>query len=246
MCPPFWITDPRILVKDPGAFFPFTQVDSRCTAAALNSFTRFGIYLGVLLAIISWNMRFLWLGAAFAACTVVAWFVMQYQDTVREQFASGQTRAPVLDARTVDGRYVPDALGYVSSDYRRPTLDNPFMNVLLTDLPAGPGSLDSVPSNTAPLAPASNVDSGPGGVGAELDRYFQTQFTSDPTDIFQRSQSQRQWVTMPSSTVPNDQDSFQNWLYRVPGQTCREGNMNACFPDTGPATLPWRELQQFA
>lgn len=239
MCPPFWVTDPRILAADPTAFYPFTAADGQCTSAALNSFTRFGIYLSILLSIVSWNAHFLWVSVLFATFAVVTWFVMQYQDTVREQFAS-LTKSPILDARAVDGNYVPELQG--QTEFRKPTRNNPFMNLLLTDLPAGPGSFESVPATTPALPPASSVSV----VGDELNQYFQTQFASDPTDIYQRSQSQRQWVTMPSTTLPSDQDSFQNWLFRVPGQTCREGNMDACFPVTGPATLVWRELQQFA
>jgi hypothetical protein len=33
---------------------------------------------------------------------------------------------------------------------------------------------------------------------------------------------------MPSTSIPNDRESYQNWLYRTPGKTCKEGNMDAC------------------
>jgi len=81
-------------------------------------------------------------------------------------------------------------------------------------------------------------------VKSELDGYFQTMFASNPGDVFNRTQSQRQWYSMPSTTIPNDQESFQNWLYRVPGQTCKEGNQEACtYYETGPMDYPWRQLK---
>jgi hypothetical protein len=67
-------------------------------------------------------------------------------------------------------------------------------------------------------------------------------FAGDPGDTFNRTQSQRQWVTMPSTTIPNDKESYQNWLYRVEGRTCKEGNMSACNFSTD-NHLPWREMR---
>jgi hypothetical protein len=77
------------------------------------------------------------------------------------------------------------------------------------------------------------------GVKMQLDDFFRTEFTRDPTDVFGRSQSQRQFVAMPASTIPNDAGSFQNWLYKLPGKTCKEGGRESCFPGTDGATIPW-------
>jgi hypothetical protein len=56
-----------------------------------------------------------------------------------------------------------------------------------------------------------------------FDDYFKIQWFSDPTDIFGKTQSQRQFITQPSTSVPNDRKSFQDWLYKIPGKTCKEG-----------------------
>ena len=53
------------------------------------------------------------------------------------------------------------------------------------------------------------------------------------------TQSQRQFVTMPSTSIPNDQGSYMNWLYKIPGKTCKEGGKDACFPGTDGAVVPW-------
>lgn len=107
-----------------------------------------------------------------------------------------------------------------------PTDKNPFMNVLVDELKYNP---------TRPAAASiSNKD-----VKVTLDDFFRVEFTSDPTDVFGRTQSQRQFITMPSTTVPNDQDSYQNWLYRIPGKTCKEGGREACLPGTDGGALPW-------
>jgi hypothetical protein len=107
-----------------------------------------------------------------------------------------------------------------------PTPQNPFMNVTVDEYYYNP---------LRPQAASVQDDD----VKANLDDFFKTEFTRDPTDVFGRSQSQRQFVTMPATTVPNDAGSFQNWLYKLPGKTCKEGGRDSCFPGTDGATVPW-------
>jgi hypothetical protein len=72
-----------------------------------------------------------------------------------------------------------------------------------------------------------------------LDDYFRIHWYSDPTDVFGKNQSQRQFITQPSTTVPNDQGSFADWLYRIPGKTCKEGGRSACLSGSDGGTIPW-------
>ena len=58
--------------------------------------------------------------------------------------------------------------------------------------------------------------------------------------MFGRSQSQREFYTMPSTSIPNDQGSYQDWLYKIPGKTCKEGGREACASGgTSGAVIPW-------
>ena len=229
-CPPIWLDAPSVLWSSAGEFFPFTEHDQRCTAAALNSFTRFGLYLGLTLAAVRMDVRWLLVGVAFAVFSVGAWFMMGARGAVREGFLDGaDTKAPIVDAGKVDGTYVPDVIG--ETGRTEPTAANPFMNVLISEIGDNPYRY-----------PAANVESV--RVKAAMDHYFDTMFAGDPGDTWNRTQSQRQWYTTPSSTVPNDQESFADWLYRVPGQTCKEGNQEVCVFDTGDASLPWREIRR--
>jgi hypothetical protein len=236
-CPPFWLDAPQILWTQASEFFPFTERDQRCTAAALNSFTRFGLYLGLVLAIVRFQPAWLLVGVVFAAFTVGAWFYMNQHGATREGFRETftnknpdvDTDAPIVDPRAVDDAYTPDVIG--SDGRTMPTAANPFMNVLLTEITDNPYR-----------EPAASVSSQ--AVRQELDAYFETMFASDPGDAFQHTQSQRQWVTMPSTTIPNDQGALADWLYRVPGQTCKEGNTAVCNFSAGAESLPWREMRR--
>jgi hypothetical protein len=107
-----------------------------------------------------------------------------------------------------------------------PTARNPFMNVLVDELKYRPKRAMA----------ASVYDP---SVKVALDDFFRTDFHRDPTDVFGKSQSQREFITMPSTSIPNDQGSYQNWLYKIPGKTCKEGGRDACMPGTDGGRIPW-------
>ena len=114
----------------------------------------------------------------------------------------------------------------IGSKVTYPTAKNPFMNVLVDEIKYNPYR-----------SKASSVYDPEVAVG--LEDFFKTQFINDPTDVFGKSQSQRQFYTTPSTTVPNDVDSYQNWLYRIPGKTCKEGGREACLPGTDGGQVTW-------
>jgi hypothetical protein len=135
---------------------------------------------------------------------------------------SKEKRYPLSKAREVY-----DVIGGAApANLMLPTAKNPFMNVLIDEIRYNP---------TRPLA-ASVMDS---SVKVTLEEFFRTDFYSDPTDVFGKTQSQRQFVTMPSTSIPNDVGSYQNWLYKIPGKTCKEGGREACLPGTDGGAVTW-------
>jgi hypothetical protein len=107
-----------------------------------------------------------------------------------------------------------------------PSPRNPFMNVLIDEIKYNPKR-----------AEAKSVEDPV--VKATLDDFFRVNWFSDPTDVFGKSQGQRQFITMPSTTVPNDRESYQNWLYKIPGKTCKEGGRDACVSGSDGSPVPW-------
>jgi hypothetical protein len=120
--------------------------------------------------------------------------------------------------------------GPMLPEYTPPTARNLFMNVLLEEIKYNPGRPQA--------APVNNPE-----VKQTLDDYFRVQWFSDPTDVFGKNQSQRQFVTMPSTTVPNSQGDFANWLYKIPGKTCKEGGREACLAGTDGGPVTWLNMQ---
>lgn len=232
-CPTFWTEDPKILLQDAADFFPFHAKAKQCTTTALNSFTRFGLYLGIVLALLCGSTRYLLLSATIAIVAAATYHGMKSNGVLREGFQTSQQKSPssmlpkfpedgMLEGSDAAEEYVPDVIG--SKDRTKPTGANPFMNVLLTEI------------GDNPLRP-------PAENGEFLKRQFSNVFKdriyNDPGDVFQKTQDQRVWVVQPNTSIPNDQDSFQNWLFRVPGRTCKEGNARACVPATNGGTVAW-------
>ena len=164
---------------------------------------------------------------------------MSGHGSIREGFTDQeilQEEAPIttgpelVDTSQVRDLYIPDVQS--SAARTAPTPANPFMNVLMTEYTDNPYR-----------APAANVEQP--ATRSELDSYFETMFASDPGDTFQRTQSRRQWVSMPSTAIPNDQHSFQNWLFRTAGRTCKEGEGSNCVV-TMDGHIPWREMKPAA
>jgi hypothetical protein len=62
----------------------------------------------------------------------------------------------------------------------------------------------------------------------EIDKYFKEPIYRDVKDIYERDFSQRQFYTLPSTTIPNNQEGFAKWLY-YRGKTCKENNGEQCF-----------------
>ena len=213
-CSPFFADDTSILWREGDDFFPFHARARRCTSVALNSFTRFGVLLGVLLSVLRLDFRYLIISLLFPLLAIGAFYGMKTKDTLREGF---QGKPDVAD------RVVADVIGV--QDRTGPNGPNPFMNVLVNEI------------NNNPAKPPALYSNSP-AVKKELDAFYQTSIYNDPGDVFQRNQGQRQFVTPPSTSVPNDADSYMNWLNRTEGKTCKEGNMAACVSVNNSGRFP--------
>ena len=157
-------------------------------------------------------------------------------DSVAEGYASPQKEG-FAERRNDMNENVKGVVGNPSTlSFQNQTqvgVRNPFANVTLDELPDG----HTVP-NLAPYRKGA-PDITATKKKVDLDAFFRVNWYNDPTDVFGKTQSQRMFVSAPSTTIPNDQGSYQNWLYRIPGKTCKEGNPAACYAGTEGAAIPW-------
>lgn len=98
----------------------------------------------------------------------------------------------------------------------KPTIDNPFMNInLITD--------------NRKRDPATLSFDKP-KIQEEIEEKFNHNLYRDVSDLYGKSNSQREFYTAPSTTIPNDQTSFAKWCYNT-GSTCKEDTIK-CAPFT--------------
>jgi hypothetical protein len=97
----------------------------------------------------------------------------------------------------------------------KPTLDNPFMNVTMKDYL----NIDEKTQQIVDRPKACDITDE--SVKLSMDEMFNHNLFKDVNDVFGKMNSQRQFYTMPNTTIPNAQDDFAKWLYANP-KTCKE------------------------
>ena len=92
----------------------------------------------------------------------------------------------------------------VTENCQKPDLNNPFMNIL----PGDSRGRDQACSYTKETK-------------SQIEDAFETNLYDDIDDIYGKKNSQRQFYTMPSTSMPNKQTEFGQWLYNI-GPTKKE------------------------
>ena len=97
-----------------------------------------------------------------------------------------------------------------------PTLDNPFMNATMGDYldTNENGRINDKSSAADILDPTVKAE-------VDVNFYSGSNVVRDVNDFFNRQSSEREFVSMPSTSVPHNREDFQNWLYKAP-DTCKE------------------------
>lgn len=238
LCDPFFWEQPSILVGSAWWRRWSRPVRSLCASEIVNEIAAVYIFTFMVGVIVSVVIEYpygvplaLMIATLYLVPAYMSLFNIQgYNESCQEGFASVPpgVQAPSATPRGPDADTYPEASPYTET---RPTAKNPFMNVLIDEIKYNP---------TRP--PAADISSP--SVNDTLDAFFRVQWSSDPTDVFGRTQSQRMFVAQPSTSIPNDAGSYQNWLYRIPGKTCKEGGREACLPGTDGGPVTWLNQQR--
>jgi hypothetical protein len=107
---------------------------------------------------------------------------------------------------------------YDKSTCRKPDKNNPFMNPLVHHF------------NNGDQPSACNVEDE--DIKESMDLNFNKDLYRDVEDLWNKGNSQRQFYSVPSRGVPNNQKEFANWLYKngTVG-TCKENNLCLGYED---------------
>jgi hypothetical protein len=152
----------------------------------LNSITRLIIFIGLIVSLISRDMRLFLLTIILVLIIPIIYnFHKKYQKDA-DTFLNQQS-IDVIDNKLCV----------------RPTIDNPFMNPSPMDINTEKNSHGSCPIYDKKI-------------GKKVDELFSSNIFRNADDIYDRESSKRQFYTVPMNKIPNNQNQFANWLYGRP------------------------------
>jgi len=205
----FWLNDPSLLIKN---YLNFIPTKSMSLIQRYNAITLFCIYSLILMII--FRQPIYWLYIPISVIVVII-LLHSIQEIKIDSIDKKETFKPIIESGYIDSDGIlrfnrvtnlPTSKPEVSFTCRKPTKDNPFMNPLITDF------------NTITPVACNNDDE---EINNEITKAFKTDLFSDVNDAFDKMNSQRQFYTVPNTSVPNNQSEFAGWLYRSP-VTCKE------------------------
>lgn len=217
----FWLNNPSILLKqsDIVELWPASSMSSE---RKLNAITRLIILLTILGYLITRKEKFLLTGAITLVVIVILYFIQNKKQQV-EGFSVG-----------------PDAFklsknSFIEPTNTKPTITNPAMNVLLTEI------VDNPERKPAELAyePEVNADINKQTIDMVKKNFndpnIDVRLFKDLGDSYTFDQSMRTWYATANTQIPNDQGSFADFCY---GDmiSCRDetNNEEACMRNAPP------------
>ena len=200
----FWLDDFTILYQSNRLveFFPNYQMTM---IEKLNALTRLSIYLGIILSLLLKNYIYLYI---IIIGFLFTFFIYKTQlNNIELYFNSYNSLQNKNNVRHL-----------LEETCTKPSTNNPMMNFnIITDKRDKPKACENVENNI---------------IKNEIENKFNNNLYRDVSDLYGKNNSQRQYYTMPSTTMPNDQTAFAKWCYNT-GPTCKEKTLY-CAPIYSP------------
>jgi hypothetical protein len=190
-----WYKDWKSLIEPTNLpkFFPNTGMTF---AEQLNALMRFSIYFSIILFAIKKNTLVFYI---VVMCAVLTFFLYEFDNKNKINKKELFSKMNLFDDVQNSNICV------------KPTPNNPFMNVLMTDYKQFPNR-----------PPACNINNGL--ISNMAEKYFDNNLFRDVDDVWGRKSSSRIWYTNPVTTIPSDQKSYAEFLYNI-GPTCKESSL---------------------
>lgn len=231
MSDPIWVNDFKILFRSDRAmeFFPIKE---QTHEERVNAIMRLSLYISVLLSVYNSNVKYFSIFVFFMAFT----FVVYRHHPEMNNEKKLETVGDKLQQKLIDetshpklNNFTPtlglgieklenETRGEASDKCTKPTIANPFGNFTMADMMTfdEKGNIVDRPPACDPNDPE---------IKKMIDESFNNNLYRDVSDVFGKTSSQRNYYTMPWTTIINDQEKFQRWLYLSP-KTCKEDSEN--------------------
>lgn len=207
----FWINDPLILINEK-YILNFWPNESMSRNEKLNSISRLVIILTIIGTLITQSIRMVVTGIITLGVIVLLYFIQKKEKSNKEGFQS---------------------LNFINKNYQPPKVNNPLMNVALTDYKENPERKAAAPAFN-PIVEEKINEKTKDFVVSQFnnstqceDEYIKNRLFQDLGDNFVFNQSMRNFYSTPNTTIPNDQKGFAEFCY---GDmiSCKEGDPIAC------------------
>ena len=201
----FWLYNPNILFKtnEISNIWPLSDMSFE---SKLNSISRLVILLTILGYFITKSVKII-LSGLVTLGAIILLYKVKTKDNKKEAFTNAQL------------------YNMLKTDFTEPTVINPVMNVLLTEINDNPHRNEAAPAANPIVEENINEKTKQFIVNNFNDPSIEERLFNDLGDNFTFDQSMRAWTTMPSTTIPNDQKAFTEYCY---GDmiACRDTNNN--------------------
>jgi hypothetical protein len=186
-----WYQDLKILFGS--RWYEFWPTVDQTFSERINALTRFVLYGTILMYVVRRNPTHVLVGLA-----IVAILAFIHHGRGVETFTDNSLSlddAVFSDFTAPEKPGVPSGPGCI-----RPTTDNPFGNVLLTDITDNPGRSAACPYND---------------IEKEIKDKFNERLYRNVDDVYEKKNSQRQFYTMPVTSIPNDVETYREFVFGI-------------------------------
>ena len=220
--PPFWGHNPNILL-DKDYILEFFPVEQMTYEQKMNAVSRLVIVLTIVGFLMTYNFNLIII-SFIILLFIYLLYNFQKKEIRRKTYLENfdeKTDSPAIAALKQSGISKPE----FDDVFDKPTVNNPFSNVLVTDYdynpnkkPAGPSYNENVNQNILQQAKQLVNQANPDQPNI-ADKLFR-----GLGEEMEFEQSLRQFTSNPSTTIPNDQKGFAEFCY---GEmiSAKEGNM---------------------
>ena len=211
----FWFEDPTILIKKDRLieFFPTEKMHYK---EKLNAIVRLSIYSSLIIYLNKKQSK-IFLLPLFVACITL--YVYKFHKLNKDNLKSENML------------FFDDLIEEDNSPIcQKPSKDNPFSNVLISDIQLNPNKKKACKITE----PQTKED---------IEELFGHNLYKDVNDVYSKNNSQRQFFSNPATTIPNNQGDFAKWLYGFsssckedPSQCLKYEDVRAKRGDLGPVS----------
>ena len=164
----------------------------------INSVMRFVIFVGIMATLIFNDSKYI---VFVLVIMIISIIIFNYH---QEIIAESEKYLNTNDIDIIDNKKC-----------YKPSIHNPFMNPNITHIHENSDKLKNCPIDNSQVNDA-------------MKKYFYTNIFREADDIYDKNLLERQFYTVPSTSIPNEREKLADWLYNR-GTSCKENNGEQCY-----------------